>query len=717
MTLDLLEDLNPEQKRAVQTTEGPLLIQAGAGSGKTKTLTHRIAYIVTESKATPYEILAVTFTNKAAKEMRERLAKLLGRENDKFFIPFMGTFHGICVRILRQDGMHVSVPANFVIFDESDRLVAIKQASRELMIDEKQFPSRQISSYISNAKNDMSSPVDYAKNGNNPLVQVVAQVYPKYENILRNASALDFDDLILKTVKLFESNDEVRKKWQQQFKYILIDEYQDTNLAQYRLIKYLVGKDKNIAVVGDDWQSIYSWRGADFRNILKFEQDYPNSTVIKLEQNYRSTKNILEAAHGVITKNNKRSDKKLWTNSGDGLPVQILQLNNERGEGEAIIRQIRLKMDMDHRELNDFAVLYRTNAQSRSLEEACLRYGLSYRIVGGQRFYDRKEIKDILAYVRLIYQPDDNVSFERIINVPTRGIGIKSIQVFLSWVSKQNFSMQQALDKVSECSELTPKARKGIDEFGRLISDMRVFIDESPPATIIDSIIRRTDYMNFLDDRTPQGEARQENVRELLSVAEEYQENGLDSFLEEVSLVGGIDDSHTNGQAVTLMTLHAAKGLEFPVVFIPGMEETILPHSRALYDQSEMEEERRLCYVGMTRAKQELYLLHCVSRMLYGGVQHNPPSRFLAEISSEVSEQNYPSSNSDFFDQNVFARPPEKVDTEPQYVLELEEGDVVSHQVFGNGTVVEIEGDMVAVYFKGVGAKKLSLSIAPLKKL
>ena len=717
MTLDLLEGLNPEQKRAVQTTEGPLLIQAGAGSGKTKTLTHRIAYIVTESKATPYEILAVTFTNKAAKEMRERLAKLLGRENDRFFIPFMGTFHGICVRILRQDGMHVGVPANFVIFDESDRLVAIKQASRELMIDEKQFPPRQISSYISNAKNDMSSPVDYAKNGNNPLVQVVAQVYPKYENILKNASALDFDDLILKTVKLFESNDEVRKKWQQQFKYILIDEYQDTNLAQYRLIKYLVGKDKNIAVVGDDWQSIYSWRGADFRNILKFEQDYPNSTVIKLEQNYRSTKNILEAAHGVITKNNKRSDKKLWTNSGDGLPVQILQLNNERGEGEAIIRQIRLKMDMDHRELNDFAVLYRTNAQSRSLEEACLRYGLSYRIVGGQRFYDRKEIKDILAYVRLIYQPDDNVSFERIINVPTRGIGIKSIQVFLSWVSKQNFSMQQALDKVSECSELTPKARKGIDEFSRLISDMRVFIDESPPATIIDSIIRRTDYMNFLDDRTPQGEARQENVRELLSVAEEYQENGLDSFLEEVSLVGGIDDSHTNGQAVTLMTLHAAKGLEFPVVFIPGMEETILPHSRALYDQSEMEEERRLCYVGMTRAKQELYLLHCVSRMLYGGVQHNPPSRFLAEISSEVSEQNYPSSNSDFFDQNVFARPPEKVDTEPQYVLELEEGDVVSHQVFGNGTVVEIEGDMVAVYFKGVGAKKLSLSIAPLKKL
>ncbi len=510
----------------------------------------------------------------------------------------------------------------------------------------------------------------------------------------------------------------MRARWQQQFKYILIDEYQDTNAAQYKLIKYLVNKDQNIAVVGDDWQSIYSWRGADFRNILKFEQDYKNACVIKLEQNYRSTKNILEAAHGVITKNNKRSDKKLWTDSVDGMPVQVMQLTNERAEGEAIIRKIRMSMDADRRELSDFAILYRTNAQSRSLEEACLRYGMPYRIVGGQRFYDRKEIKDILAYVRLIFQPEDRVSFERIINVPTRGIGAKSIQNFLDWASASDISLETAMATVVNCQTLTPKARKAISEFSRIIDDMRAHAESSPPATIIDSLIRRTDYMDYLDDRTPQGEARQENVRELLTVAQEYQQEGLEAFLEEVALVGGIDDSHTNGQAVTLMTLHAAKGLEFPVVFMPGMEETILPHSRALYDQSEMEEERRLCYVGMTRAEQELYLTHCVSRMLYGGVQHNPPSRFLSEINENVLEQNYASSSAaGFFDQNIYARPPEKSSDEPQYVLELEEGDVVSHQVFGTGTVVEIDGDMVAVYFKGVGAKKLSLSIAPLKKI
>jgi DNA helicase II / ATP-dependent DNA helicase PcrA len=719
MTSDLLEGLNPEQRRAVETTEGPLLIQAGAGSGKTKTLTHRIAYILQNRLTSPHEILAVTFTNKAAKEMRERLGVLLGRDSsDRFFLPYMGTFHGICVRILRQDGQHVNVPANFVIFDESDRLSAIKQASKQLMIDEKQYPPRQISSVISNSKNEMIKPADYGDSGSNPLIKVVSQVYPRYENILKNAGALDFDDLILKTVQLFESNEEIRTKWQNQFKYILIDEYQDTNAAQYKLIKFLVNKDQNIAVVGDDWQSIYSWRGADFRNILKFEQDYKNATVIKLEQNYRSTKNILDAAHGVITKNNKRSDKKLWTDSGDGFPVQIMQLSNERAEGEAIIRQIRLKMDGDHRELNDFAILYRTNAQSRSIEEACLRYGLPYRIVGGQRFYDRKEIKDILAYVRLVFQPEDQVSFERIINVPTRGIGAKSIQVFLDWARTQKLSLETALGKVTECNDLTPKARKNIDEFSRIISDIRSHINSSPPATIVDSLIRRIDYMDYLDDRTPQGETRQENVRELLTVAQEYQESGLESFLEEVALVGGVDDSHTNGQAVTLMTLHAAKGLEFPVVFMPGMEETILPHSRALYDQSEMEEERRLCYVGMTRAKQELYLINCSSRMLYGGVQHNSPSRFLSEIDETVVEQNYEINQSaSFFDQNIFARPPEKLNNEPQYVLDLEEGDVVSHQVFGKGTVVELDGDMVAVYFKGVGAKKLSLSIAPLKKL
>lgn len=718
MSDNILSGLNPEQRRAVLTTEGPLLIQAGAGSGKTKTLTQRIAYILHEKKASPYQILAVTFTNKAAKEMRSRLGALLGYdESDRFSLPYMGTFHGICVRLLRADGSYVGVPSNYVIFDEADRLAAIKQASRELMIDEKAYSPRQISSLISNAKNELIGPREYAEIASNPLSRAVAQVFPRYEAILREANALDFDDLILKTVKLLETSEEVRKKWQEQFRYIMIDEYQDTNAAQYKLIKFLVNKDQNIAVVGDDWQSIYSWRGADFRNILRFEQDYKNTVVIKLEQNYRSTKHILDAAHAVITKNNNRSDKKLWTDADDGMPIQVMQLANERAEGEAIVRRVQNQVQAGFREYNDFAVLYRTNAQSRSLEEACLRYGLPYRIVGGQRFYDRKEVKDILAYVRLLFQPEDRVSFERIVNIPARGIGAKSLQSFFAWQSAQQLSLLQALGKVSNCPDITPRARNSLDDFGRLLFGLREHIDSYKPAEFLDALIRRIDYLEFLNDKTPQGEARQENVKELLSVANEYQENGLEGFLEEVSLVSGADDSHTSGQAVTLMTLHAAKGLEFPVVFMPGLEETILPHSRALYDQSEMEEERRLCYVGMTRARQELYMCFCISRMLYGSPQHNTPSRFLSEIDPHTQQQMLSDKRSINFDPNIAALPPQPTSNEPRYVIELNEGDKVEHQLFGIGTVVEIQDDVAAIYFKGVGAKKLSISIAPLKKL
>lgn len=714
----ILHGLNPEQERAVLTTEGPLLIQAGAGSGKTKTLTQRIAYILHTGKANPYQILAVTFTNKAAREMRERLGTLLGQDAmQRHFLPYMGTFHGICVRLLRQDGSYIGVPNNFVIFDEADRLAAIKQASKELMIDEKAYPARQIASLISNAKNGLVSPQEYATNAGNPLSRVVSQVFPRYETILKNAGALDFDDLILKTVRLLETHAEVREKWRNQFKYILIDEYQDTNAAQYRLIKLLVNDQQNIAVVGDDWQSIYSWRGADFRNILRFEQDYKNACVIKLERNYRSTKHILDGAHAVITKNSNRSDKKLWTEAGEGLPIQVMQLVNERAEGEAIVRRVRAQTDSQIRRFNDFAVLYRTNAQSRSLEEAFLRYGVPYRIVGGQRFYDRKEIKDILAYVRLIFQPEDLVSFERIINVPARAVGAKSVQSFLNWKADNSMSMLEALGRVQECSTVTPRARKSIDDFGKLLFDFRGLLDELKPAELIDSLIRRIDYMDYLNDRTPQGEARQENVRELLSVANEYQEVGLEGFLEEVSLVGGIDESHTEGQAVTLMTLHTAKGLEFPVVFMPGMEETLLPHSRAHYDHSEMEEERRLCYVGMTRAREELYMSYCMSRMLYGMPQHNTPSRFLSEIDAASQQHTMSESLNIGYDPDIAALPPRDNSDEPRYVLEVEEGDKVEHSLFGVGTIMEIQGDVAAVYFNTVGAKKLSLSIAPLKKL
>lgn len=718
---DLLEGLNSEQKKAVETTEGPLLIQAGAGSGKTKTLTHRIAYLIANHKATPYNILAVTFTNKAAKEMRERVAKLVGDSHEnRGFMPYMGTFHGICVKLLRQDGEHIGVPPNFVIFDESDRLTAVKQACKTAMIDEKSYPPRTIANYISSAKNEMLSPSDYSGIANSPIQSATATVYPLYEKILKEAGALDFDDLINKTVSMLNNNPDVKTKWQEQFKYVMIDEYQDTNLAQYKLVKLLTSKSNNIAVVGDDWQSIYSWRGADFRNILKFENDYPDVTVIKLEQNYRSTKSILDAAHMIITKNSHRSDKKLWTSSGDGKPVAILQVANERAESEMVIRNIKSKVDLGANRYSDFAVLYRTNAQSRSVEESFIRFGIPYRIVGGQRFYDRKEIKDILAYLRLIYQPADRVSFERIINIPTRGIGTKSLQNFFDWQNANNYSLQMALEKVDDCPNLTPKAKKSFSDVTDILLSVRRFVEETTLPVLIDSLIRKIDYLAYINDGTVQGESRVENVKELISVAQSYQDLGLDGFLEEVSLVSDLDSADFGNNAVTLMTLHAAKGLEFPIVFMVGMEETMFPHSRAMYDQAEMEEERRLCYVGMTRAKEELYMSYASSRMLYGGVQHNPPSRFLSEIDGQFEVDSvalggmaWSQPAGDGFASNSFAKPSE----EPKYVVELNEGDSVQHDIFGVGTVMEKDGENLAVYFKGKGMKKLNSSFAPLKKL
>ena len=716
----LLDGLNPEQRRAVETTEGPLLIQAGAGSGKTKTLTHRIAYIIASQKAYPTNILAVTFTNKAAKEMRERVAKLLGdRAENRGFMPYMGTFHSICVRLLRQDGEHIGIPRSFVIFDETDRVNAIKQASKQLHIDEKSFPARTLSSIISSAKNDLISAQEYADVAMSPAQRAAAQVYPLYQQALRDASALDFDDLIARTVSMLETQPEIRAKWQTQFKYIMIDEYQDTNAAQYKLVKLLTNQDKNIAVVGDDWQSIYSWRGADFRNILNFERDYPNCTVIKLEQNYRSTKHILEAAHGVITRNQQRSDKKLWTSSEGGLPVQILQLANERAEGEAVVRRIRDGLDRGVRNYRDYAVLYRTNAQSRAMEETFIHYGIPYKIVGGTRFYDRKEIKDLIAYLRLIFQPEDRVSFERIVNVPARGVGGKSVETFFAWQRASGLTLKQALDHSGECSEITPRARKSLGELADILGSLRELVNETPPVALIDSLVRRIDYLGYLDDGTAQGESRQENVKELIGVAQTYQEVGLDGFLEEVALISDLDQADLNSDAVTLMTLHAAKGLEFPVVFMIGMEETIFPHSRALYDQSEMEEERRLCYVGMTRAREELYLISATGRMLYGGVQHNPPSRFLSEVDGQV-QQNMGSNFSFGFTsgQSEYTEPLGKpMDDEPRYVPELNEGDNVRHQVFGVGTIVELDGDTASIFFKGKGLKKLNISFAPLEKL
>jgi DNA helicase-2/ATP-dependent DNA helicase PcrA len=704
---DLLVGLNPEQQRAVEATEGPLLIQAGAGSGKTKTLTHRIAYILAKELATPFEILAVTFTNKAAKEMRKRVARLLGENHDnRGFMPYMGTFHGICVRILRQDGEHIGIPCNFVIFDESDRLGAVKQAARELKIDEKSFPPRVLAGVISSAKNELMSPAEYFDMpGTSPAQRTAAEVYPLYEKSLKQAGALDFDDLISRTVSLLENKPEVRAKWRTHFEYIMIDEYQDTNAAQYKLVKLLVGENKNIAVVGDDWQSVYSWRGADFRNILNFERDYPDCTVIKLEQNYRSTKAILDAAHAVITKNVQRSDKQLWTAAGHGLPVQMIQVGSERAEGEAIVRRVNNAVSAGLRRYNHFAVLYRTNAQSRSIEETFIRYGIPYRVVGSVRFYDRAEVKDLIAYLRLIYQPEDRVSFARVVNVPTRGIGAKSLENFYNWVAAEGKTLQQALTDVEACT-LPAKAKASLKEFAEMLERLRELIDTTPPAGIIDSLIRRLDYLKYLDDGTPQAEAKQENVKELLSVAQEYQD--LATFLEETALISSADEE-TRADSVVLMTLHAAKGLEFPAVFMVGMEESVFPHSRALYDQSEMEEERRLCYVGMTRAREELYMSYATSRMLYGGALSNPPSRFLSEIDSEFQTTETTPLG--------FSSPKPTLPDEPRYVPELVEGDTVRHQLFGVGTLVELDGDNVTIYFKGKGAKKLNIGFAPIEKL
>ena len=698
--------MNPEQQRAVQTTEGPLLILAGAGSGKTKTLTHRIAYLVASGKATPWQILAVTFTNKAAREMRERVAQLMGANpENRNLIPYLGTFHGICVRLLRQDGEQLGIPGNFVIWDEADRAAAVKQVIKRLRLDEKSFPPRVVAGMISSAKNELIDSRQYSSMAAGPAQAAAAQAYPLYQELLKSAGALDFDDLIGRTVELLERVAPIRAKWQKQFRYVLIDEYQDTNGAQYKLVRLLTGAHQNIAVVGDDWQSIYSWRGADFRNILNFEKDYPDSTVIKLEQNYRSTKNILDAAQAVITKNQQRSEKKLWTDAGDGARVQVVQVTGERAEAEAIVRRVRALTDTGARNFSDCAVLYRTNAQSRAIEEAFLYHSVPYRIVGGVRFYDRKEVKDLLAYLRLIYQPEDVVSFERIVNVPARGLGARSLAEFYAWRQAEGLGLLAGLQQAAQSPSLTPKAKTAFSDladlltsFGRLGADLGV-------AECLDALIKRINYPEYLTDGTPHGEARKENVAELLGVARQYETVGLESFLEEISLLSDIDSADFRGDAVTLMTIHAAKGLEFPVVFIAGLEETILPHSRALYDQSEMEEERRLMYVGMTRAREELVLLHASERLLYGGRQHNPPSRFLAEIETmavglgETPRQVFSSS------------------FEPRYVPELNKGDQVRHGLFGTGTVLDIESDNAIIFFEGKGTKKINVAFAPLQKL
>jgi DNA helicase-2/ATP-dependent DNA helicase PcrA len=998
----LLDELNEQQRVAAATTEGPVLILAGAGSGKTKALTHRIAYLVAEKHVRPSNILAVTFTNKAAGEMRGRVLKLLGQDpSSRSYFPFIGTFHGICLRLLRREATEIGLSQNFLVFDSADSTVAIKRAMRSAGIDEKQLTPSLIHGLISSAKNELVGPQAYSRFANGRAQSAAAKVYPLYQGILKEAGALDFDDLIFRTVQMLKEFPEILRKYQEQFQYIMVDEYQDTNQAQYQITKLLAAVHNNICVVGDDWQclvpgtlvdtsqgmkkiediqsgdivqsatghnqssamkvmgqrqsfykgelievktdtgaafqctpnhimfarpsdtdvfqselpavntakqltvdmvlfgdkhafreiqypssmtisgtsesgrqllkklaltinlssdgsyvakihdrdygklegvleelqktsnvdmqvqkhafltdhkfafmpagqvrwgmqvpvlndgvvteatvtevskseysgpvydidvakvhnysasgiivhnSIYSWRGANFQIILDFGKDYPSATIVKLEQNYRSTKNILDAAHAVITKNRTRSDKKLWTERGGGAGLGIINVYNEIQESETIVRKIEELRLSEKRELYDFAVLYRTNAQSRSLEEAFLRYNLPYKIVGGTRFYERKEIKDVLGFLRFIYQPDDMVSFARIINLPPRGLGEVSLQRLEAWRVKQAATpdpeigpdglplevvlmrLLEACRRANEVPGLQNKAATALQAFARLIDDLRAEAKTLTVGPLLNLVIKRSGYLTFLDDGSIQAADRIENVKELLSVAEGYNELTLESFLEETALIADVDNYSESTDAVTLMTLHSAKGLEFPVVFIPGVEEGIFPHSRSLFDAEQMEEERRLCYVGMTRAKERLYLLYANSRLLYGATNHNPPSRFLLEIPAELQD-----GSSEWGGARTAAaghaagagswsptpmlggvsqanglpttEAAAAAHREEMLGLKLSPGDRIRHSKFGEGIVSEVSGDEVSAAFSGIGVKRLSLSFAPIEKI
>lgn len=703
--MDLLEGLNEAQADAVQTTSGPLLILAGAGSGKTKTLTHRIAHLIAHENVWPNEILAVTFTNKAAREMRERLGVLLGQNGaSRGFMPWMGTFHGICVRMLRLEGEAVSIAKNFVIYDEDDRQGLIKQAMKQLSIGDKEIKARSVSSMISSAKNEMVGPVEFEATAQFPYQKNIAKIYMAYEKMRQAAGALDFDDLLLETVRLFKEAPEVRKKWQTQFKHILIDEYQDTNAAQYHIIKHLVNETRNICVVGDDWQSIYSWRGADFTNILNFERDFKGAKVIKLEQNYRSTGYILEAANNVITKNLQRTDKKLWTAEGNGAPVQVHSTYDEAEEANLVASRISSHAAMGARKFGDFAVLYRANAQSYTLERAFLQQRVPYQIVGGVRFYDRKEIKDIIAYLRLMYQPNDRMSFSRIVNVPTRGIGATSLEKFLIWQADSGMDIIAALTNVDQATTITARARSALALLGGKLRTIQLMIDDGNPSDIIEKILASTGYRTYLQDGTPQAEEREANIGSLVSDAKSFA--GLPEFLEEVALMSSADTAEAE-EKVTLMTLHAAKGLEFPVVFMVGMEEGIFPHAR-VYEAgpSELEEERRLCYVGMTRAREELHLSYAQSRLQFGQRGYNPPSRFLADMGDNAMMTSAEPKVTRDMDQDYFS-------DELPFAI----GDRVRSAAFGTGEIRDVEGLAVTILFDSGYSKKLNAEYARLEKL
>ncbi|HUS04288.1 MAG TPA: DNA helicase PcrA [Dehalococcoidia bacterium] len=718
--MDIAATLNPAQRQAVEAIEGPVLILAGPGSGKTRVITHRVAYLIKVCGINPYHIMAVTFTNKATHEMKERLEQLLGQEIEALTL---GTFHSICARILHREGKATGLNPRFVIYDDEDQLNLIKQSLQEINLDPKQYAPRALQSAISAAKSRIITPKDYAQQIHSYFEEIVQRVYQRYQQSLSQSEAVDFDDLLMKTVQLFQSHPEILSRYQSRYVHILVDEFQDTSIAQYMLIKQLAGKYRNICVVGDPDQSIYSWRFADLRNILSFEKDYPEAKVVFLEQNYRSTKTILEVASDVISANVQRKPKNLWTENQVGSPVVIIESYSEEEEAQSVVNEIEKLVNQEQISLKDCAVMYRVNAQSRVLEETFMRYGMPYKLVGGTRFYQRREVKDIIAYLRVIHNPHDNISLSRIINIPRRGIGPRTLSQLQAPARFQDASLYSTLHQVIEEKTFTSRITQTLAKFTTLIDELMAKSHELHLSELLEEILEHTGYREYLLEKE-NGEERWENIMELKSVTKEHDElnseEALATFLEKVSLVADIDELDEKADAVTLITLHQAKGLEFPVVFIVGMEEGILPHRKSFDDPGEMEEERRLCYVGITRAGKRLYLLRSFRRSLFGSGASNPVSRFLRDISPHLvttkelwEEQNVGSL--------VGARSPYPSPSHSDETLNLKVGDHVRHSKFGDGIVMNClpnKGDeIVTVAFEEAGAKKLLLSLAPLEKI
>ena len=725
--MDLLANLNVQQQQAVMAGLGPVLVLAGPGSGKTRVLTQRIAFLISSLGVRPYQILAVTFTNKAAREMESRVAELLG---DQARGVTLGTFHAICARIMRREAEHLPINNNFVIFDSDDQHSLTKQAILDLNLDEKRYRPTAVHAAISRAKNELIDPENFPVESYRD--EVVKRVFKRYEEMLVLNNAVDFDDLLVLTARLLEDFPLVREKYARRYEHVLVDEFQDTNMAQYVLLKHLASFHNNIFVVGDTDQSIYRWRGADYRNVTRFQKDYPSTQVILLEQNYRSTQNILDAAMGVIDRNPQRTRKNLFTERGEGQKLVLYEAYDDRVEASFVVDTIASLVARDEAQPGDFAIMYRTNAQSRVLEEAFLHANLPYKLVGAQRFYGRREVKDIIAYLRLVQNPNDDFSFGRAINTPSRGIGDKTLALLRAVARQAGMTpgeMAVALSRGPDSphwEKFSGRAAGALSNFGRMLTEWRLSAQNGPVLNLMDRILEDIDYRSYIDDGTEEGHERWENVMELRRLAAEQREIGLDEFLEQIALVSDQDTVDSSANAPTLLTLHAAKGLEFPIVFIVGLDEGTLPHSRSFEDPEEMMEERRLLYVGITRAMNRLYLVHPMNRSTYGYAEPAEPSQFLDDIPWEVlADENQArrsvsrgSSGPSF---SRYSRPDRWEATTRQRPVEMryKAGQHVMHPVWGEGMVlnsrIQDDDEVVDVFFEGVGLKRLAASLARLE--